>query len=465
MPPGQSAPNEGLMEQVHLREYIRVLRKHAWLVAACFVVILTTVALGTYLQRPIYRATTKALLERETSRVVNFQDVGPVESESLEAFQTQVQIVKSRPVIQGVIDTLDLKTRRPELAQASDPVEALLGAISVDPVLNTRLIAIQVEDPDPKLAADIANALATSYVNQNLELKLSAARDALNWLTAQVSDLKTKVNESELALQRYREQAGLVQVEEKQSLGVRKLAEFNSAYIEAKAKRLEMETRVAELKRASSQPEMLESSPLVINNPLVQKLKGQLVELEVQKSKLLKTYREKHPEVVKIQSQIDEIQQKIREEVGRLGLSMESEYNALKARENAMLQAVNQYRDEAQSLGKKEIQLGILKREADSNQQLYDVLLKRLKESSLSQGLDSSNVRIVEPAIVPTRPVKPRKSLNLALGAVVGLAVGLCTAFFLEYMDDSVRTPEQVERALGVPVFSLIPMLSPRARS
>src|SRR5262249_51790473 len=165
----------------------------------------------------------------------------------------------------------------------------------------------------------------------------------------------------ELALQRYREQAGLVQVEEKQSLGVRKLAEFNSAYIEAKAKRLEMESRLAELHRASQLQEALESSPVVINNPLVQKLKGQLVELEVQRSKLLKTYREKHPEVVKIQSQIDEIQQKIREEVNRLALSMESEYNALKARENAMLQAVNQYRDEAPAFGKKEMQLGILK--------------------------------------------------------------------------------------------------------
>jgi uncharacterized protein involved in exopolysaccharide biosynthesis len=452
------------MEQVHLREYLRVLRKHVWLVLACFVVVLATVALGTFLQRPIYRATTKALLEREAPRVVNFQDLGPAGGESMEFFQTQVQVIKSRPVAQRVIDTLDLKGKKPELAQAADPVEAFLGAVSVEPVRNTRLVEIQVEDADPKLAADMANTLAGAYVHQNLELKLSAARDALSWLTAQVSDLKTKVNESELALQRYREQAGLIQVEEKQSLGARKLAEFNSAYIEAKAKRLEMETRLGELRRASKQPEVLESSPLVINNPLIQRLKGQLADLEVQRSKLLKTYREKHPEVVKIQSQVDEVGQKIREEVGRIALSVESEYNALRARENAMLQAVNQYRDEAQALGKKEIQFGILKREADSNQQLYDVLLKRLKETSLSQGLDSSNVRIVETAIVPVRPVKPRKALNLALGAVVGLVVGVCAAFFLEYMDDTVRTPEQVERALGVPVFSLIPVLS-RTRS
>jgi uncharacterized protein involved in exopolysaccharide biosynthesis len=434
-------------------------------VLTCFCVVLAAVGLGTYLQRPIYRATTKALLEREGPRVVNFQDVGPAGGESAEFFQTQVQIIKSRPVALRVIDTLDLKSKKPELALAGDPIEAFLGSVTVDPVRNTRLVQIQVEDPDPRLAAEIANALANAYVHQNLELKLSAARDALSWLTAQVSDLKTKVNESELALQRYREQAGLVQVEEKQSLGARKLAEFNSAYIEAKAKRLEMETRLGELRRAAQQPEVLESSPLVINNPLVQRLKGQLVELEVQRSKLVKTYKDKHPEVIKVTSQIDEISQKIREEVSRLVLSMESEYNSFKARENAMLQAVNQYRDEAQGLAKKEIQYGILKREADSNQQLYDVLLKRLKETSLSQGLDTNNVRIIEEAVPARSPVRPRVALNMLLAAMLGLMVGVGLAFLIEYLDDSVRTPEELERAVGVPVFALIPVVAARERS
>jgi len=226
-----------------------------------------------------------------------------------------------------------------------------------------------------------------------------------------------------------------------------------------------MEARLSEVRRAAQQPEALESAPMVINNPLIQKLKGQLVELEVQRSKLLKTYRDKHPEVVKVQSQIDEISQKVREEVGRLGMSMESEYNALKTRENSMLQAVNQYRDEAQSMSKKEIQYGILKREADSNQQLYDLLLKRLKETGLSQGLDSNNVRIVEPAFTPVRPIKPRKALNLVVGIVLGLATGLVLAFFIEYMDDTVRAPAHVEQVIGVPVFALIPVIPGRSRS
>ncbi len=453
------------MEPIHLRDYFPVFKKHLALIVSVFSVVVVTVGVGTYLQHPVYRASARALIEREGPRVVNIQEVTPVDGDSAEFFQTQVQIILSRPVVQRVIDTLGLTKRKPELAQAVDPVAAFLKVVTVEPVRNTRLVEIQVEDPDPKLAAEIANALARAYVSQNLELKLAAARDALTWLTTHVTDLKTKVNESEVALQQYKEQAGLVSIEEKQNLTVRKLAEFNSGYIEAKAKRLEMETRLAELRKASQRPEILESSPVVVNNPLIQRLKGQQVELEVQRSKLLKVYKEKHPEVLKVQSQVEEITRKIGEEVERLVRSVESEYNALKAREAAMLGAVNQYRDETQGLAKKEIQYGILKREADSNQQLYEVLLKRLKETSLSQGLDTNNVRIVEPAVVPPLPVKPRKLLNMALAVVVGLGFGISLAFFVEYMDRTLRTPQQAERILGVPVLAVIPVFLPRGRA
>jgi len=273
-----------IAEATHLREHLRVIRKRAWLIITCLLAVVTIVAVATFLQRPVYRASTKALIERESHRVVNIQEVAPTDADNVDFFQTQVQIIRSRPVVQRVIDSLGLVAKKPELAQAADPVASFLKYVYVDPIRNTRLIEIQVDDPDPKLAAEIANAVAATYVSQNLELKLAAARDALTWLTTHVSDLKTKVNESELALQRYREQAGLVSAEEKQSLAAKKLSEFNSAFIEAKAKRLEMETRLVELRKAAQQPEVLESSPLVLNNPLVQRLKGQAVELEVQRA-------------------------------------------------------------------------------------------------------------------------------------------------------------------------------------
>jgi uncharacterized protein involved in exopolysaccharide biosynthesis len=450
-------------EEVPLRHYVRLLQKRWTLIAACLAVVVGAIAVKTHLETPVYRASARVIIERET-QIVNFQQTPTYSWDAGEFFQSQIQIIRSRPVMQRVADTLNLKERSAEFAQG-DPGSVLAGKVVVEPVRNTRLVVIGVEDSDPKLAAELANALAASYQSQNLELKLNAARDALTWLGNQVRELKTKVNESELALQSYREQNGMVSYEEKQNLTVRKLGEFNSTYIEAKAKRLEMETRLAELRKAAQRPETLEASPMIAGNPVIQRLKGQQVELEVQRSKLLQAYKEKHPEVVKVQSQIDEVTRRIRQEVERIAQGIESEYNAMKAREAAMLGAVDQYKSEAQNLSKKEIQYGILKREADSNQQLYDVLLKRLKETSLTQGLDTNNVRLVEPAIAPRDPVRPQKLRNLAIAVVLGLGLGVALAVVLDHMDDTVRTPEQVESALEVPVLAVIPVFATRTRS
>jgi uncharacterized protein involved in exopolysaccharide biosynthesis len=450
-------------DEIPLRRYLQVVRKRWAIIAGIALAVVGGVAVKTHLETPIYRAAARVIIERET-QVVNFQQSPSYEWDFGEFFQSQVQIIRSRPVAQRVVESLKLQERHPALGQTADPAGALLDRVAVEPIRNTRLVLIGVEDPDPKLAAEMANAVAASYQTQNLELKLGAARDALAWLANQVRDLKSKVNESELTLQLYREQNGLVSIEEKQNLTVKKLGEFNSTYIEAKAKRLEMETRLAELRKAAQRPETLESSPMVSANPLVQRFKAQLVELEVQRSKLLKVYKDKHPEVLKVQSQIDEVSKRIREEVDRVAQGIESEYNVMKAREAAMLGAVDQYRSEAQSLAKKEIQYGILKREADSNQQLYEVLLKRLKETSLTQGLDTNNVRLVEAAVVPRSPVRPRKVRNLVLATMAGLALGLALAFVRDHLDDTVRTPDQVESVLDLPVLAVIPVFAARTR-
>ncbi len=453
---------EGEAPDTHLRDHLRVVRKRFPLMVACFLAVVAAVAVWTFLQRPVYRAVAKVLIEREPPSMLNTPVLIPMEWDSVEFFQTQMQVIRSRPVAQRVIDQLNLRTRSPELAGARDPAGSLLGAVSVEQIKSTRLLEIQVEESDPALAAELANGFAAAYVNQNLELRLGAARDMLAWLSTHVSDLKTKVNESELALERYKAESGLASSEERQSLAAKKVEEFNGAYVEARAKRLELETTIKELR---SKPEILESYPLVLNSALIQRLKGNLVDLQVQKTRLLQTFKEKHPEVVKVQSQIDETTQKIDEEKTRILQSLESDLKVLRAREAAMLGAVEQYRDEAQALARKQVQSGILKREADTNQQLYEALLKRLKETSLNEGLDANRVRIVEPALVPARPARPQVGRNLALAVVGGLGFALATAFFVEYMDDTVRSPEELERVLDVPVYALIPDLSPRGRS
>src|SRR5262245_45524595 len=228
-------------DEIPLRQYLRVIRKRWLVIAGCLILIVGVAAARTYVEQPIFRASARVIIERET-QVVNFQQTASYDWDPGEFFNSQVQIIRSRPVLQRVVDGLNLKERKPEYGQVQDATGLLQGVVTVDPIRNTRLVQIGVEDPDPKIAAEMANALANSYQTQNLELKLNAARDALAWMSTQVRDLKSRVNESELTLQQYREQTGLGSLEERQNLTVKKLAEFNGAYIEAKAKRLEMET-------------------------------------------------------------------------------------------------------------------------------------------------------------------------------------------------------------------------------
>lgn len=443
----------------HLRDYLRVLWRRRWAGLTCAVTVVSTVTIAMLLQRPIYRATAKILIEPEAPRVIAFQEVSPIEA-TQDYYQTQYEIMRSRPLVEKVVARLDLVAQRPALAAARDPIAVFLRSVAIEPIRNSRLVGISVEDADPVMAATIANLFASLYVEDTISTRVDTARRALGWLSDQLVDLKAKAQDAEVALQRYKEETGLIAVEEKQDITVKKLEEFNSEYIGAKAARLELETQLVELRRALRDRSRLEAAPAIVRNALVQKLRADMIGLQVRRSELKQTYTDKHPEVLKVRSQIAEIEREIAAEISRAVRSAETEYAALRAREEAMLGAVSQYKGEVQNLAKSQIQYGVLKREADSAQEMYDLLLKRVKETTLEGGLPASNVRVVEEAAPPRLPAKPNTPLVVGLGIVVGLLLGVGGAFFTEYMDATVRGPRDVEALTGLKVVATVPVLA-----
>jgi len=180
----------------------------------------------------------------------------------------------------------------------------------------------------------------------------------------------------------------------------------------------------------------------------------------VQKSKLLKIYKDKHPEVLKIQAQIDQVAQKIDAEIKTMLRGVQTEFRVARAREETLLGNVNRLRQEGQELNEKEIQYLALQRDADSNQQLYEAVLKRLKETGVTGGLETNNVSVIEDAALPRAPVKPRRTINLVVSVLVGLFVGVGAALTIEYFDTTIKTPDDVERYLGVPVIGIVPLFA-----
>ncbi|MCX5734932.1 MAG: GumC family protein [candidate division NC10 bacterium] len=449
-------------EETHLRDYLRVLHKRRWLALGTFSAVVVGTVIWTFAQTPVYEGAVKVLIDREPPRVVNIQEVQPNDSSSLDYYQTQYEIIKSRPVIARAIESQGLVRRMPRLAKANDPVASLLRVVKVEPKRNTRLVDIKVQDPDPQLAADVANGIAKAYARYNLESKLLSTREALVWLSENMNELKAKVQDSEVALQKYREKAGIVGMEQQRNITGQKMMDLNRAFLEAQAQRLAVESRLKELAplvKGNVQSGLLLTSK---DNPLLQKLIADYSNLEVDLSKALRTYKEKHPEVLKIQSQMDQVQERMRAEIQAALKSVEAEYRVAKGREDSLAGRIEQVKREALDLNDKEIQYSALSRETSSNQQLYDVVLKRVKETGLSGGLETNNIRIVEDALVPNVPVRPRPLLNIALALVVGVMLGAGLAFFLEYFDNTIKTPEEVERYLGLTTLGVVPLFVPR---
>ena len=446
--------------QPRVADYRRVLRKHRWLITSIFLLTVLTVGIWTFVQVPIYQAMATILIEPEPPKVLNIQDVTPVGAMSPwdpAFYPTQYEIIKSRAVIQRAIEALNQK-------QGGTPARALSGSLAVDPMRNTRLVLIRIAGPDPARAAAEANAIANAYAKYNVELKLRGARDALTWLTEEASRLRAKVDESSQALQNYRVKSGILGMQEQRQISAQKIIEANKGYLEAQALRVSLEAKLGELTAISKDPATAGTIFSEADNPLVGKIKAEIGTLETEKSKLLKVYKEKHPEIVKVDAQIQHLRDRLDEEFRGTLRSVQTQVKVARVREDSLLNEVNRLRREGQELNDKESQYQNLQHEVESNQQLYDSVVKRLKETGVAGGLENSNVRIVEEATAPGAPIFPRKAWNLGLAVAAGLVLAFGVAFAIEYLDTTVKTPDDVERYLGLAVIGVVPAFSARRR-
>ncbi len=486
--------------EVHLTEYLRVLSKHRWLITAVFIVTAVTGTVWTFMQTPIYQASATVLIEPELPKVLNIQEVTSSGLGTLEYYRTQYALMTSRPVLQNAIDALKRGNRtaalaalgagtdppvtsRPVLQNALDALKrgdriaalAALGAgpdphvtrtgtLLLEPNRNTQLVLVHFQHPDPAVAAEVATAVAQAYVKYNLDAKLKGTRDALGWLNEQMSSLRGKVEESSTALQNYRVKSGILGIQEQRVLTAQKAQEVNRSHLEAQAQRLSLEGKLNTLKRIAREQATTENLSTAVDDPLVRKLKAELADLQGQRSKLLQTYKERHPEVLRVDAQIQQLTQRLEAEIQKALHALETEYRVAEARENALTGSVNRLRAEGQQLNETEIQYGSLQREQESNQQLYEAVLKRVKETGFQGGLDSNNVRVVEEASVPGSPIRPHKQFALLMSLLVGLGLGIAAAVTVEYFDTSVKSPEDIERVLGLPVIAVVPTFEVKRR-
>ncbi|MGH7320880.1 MAG: GumC family protein [Candidatus Rokuibacteriota bacterium] len=466
-------PNErvGANEvSVNLRSYLRVVWKRRWAVVGVLAATVASAVAFTSIQEPLYEGVATILIEPQAPRVVNIQDVAPPTAgsggrDSGEYYATQYKLIQSRPVIEGVIRRLQLKERIPDIGAAGDPYRKFLPLLTVEPVKNTRLVLVRFLDPDRTLAAEVANGIASEYVKYNLDLRNKVAQEALVWLNDQLATLRAQANESSKALGRYQAQADLLGIQEQRQLTQQKLLDVGRVYQESQNQRLTIESKLRELSRVARDPAGAETIFIVADDPLIRKLKTEASDLQIERSKLAQISKEKHPDLLQLDAQIKQVNLRLHAEIQKMLRAVETEYKVAKAREESLADNLNELRKEGRKLNEREAQALALHREKESTDELHTAVVKRLKETGMATALEANNVSIVEPATPPAFPARPRTRLIWMLSVVAGLALGVGVAFLADSLDNRVRSPEDVERVVGLPILGIVPVFHAKRRA
>jgi len=498
--------DQATIEQIDIRDYLRVILKRRWAVITVFSVVVVSVIIHAFTATPVYKATSRLIIDKENPNVMSIQEVMAVDASGTDYYQTQYKIVESRNVARAVIKRLNLgeskefvskprdslltslkhsvqkttaafkkalgsllRTNKNSGSQSLDEhdpdyklVSVFIDRIKVEPIRNSRLVDVSFEAKDPVLASRIANTLAQAYIEKNLETKLKAVKEAVRWLHSRIETEREKVEKSEQALLAYKERHNIITdfTSDVEKITAQKLAQLNSQVVEAESIRVEAETRYKQALALEGTPDMLDSIPEVLNNELIQQIKSMEVELYKRLSELSKKYGQKHPQMVAIQAELKTLQKRKTYEVKRVVNSLHNEYRVALARERSVRAALAKQRKESLDLNQKAIEYGVLQREVESARQMYQLLINRFKETSLTEDMKTGNIRILDRAEVPKSPVRPRKQRNILLSVIFGLISGLGLAFFLEYLDNTIKDPEDIKRYLNIPYLGPVPVFA-----
>ena len=475
-------------------EYLRILSKRKWVVLSCLLTIFSLVAIASLRMTPVYEAAGTIAINKPDS-TLNFKDSATFSLDYYDPteLETEVKILQSDLLALQVIKELNLD-RRPEfggskpqlpssLDLAPDPLQgdsgrasSLLGGfkgslkVSLSP--NTRIVEIRYRSADKQMAANVVNTLMQTYVENNFKARFESTMQASDWLSKQLVDLQMKVETSQEKLVRYQKEHEILGMDEKQNIITNKLDELNKELTSAESERMDKEA-VYQLIQ-SGDPDAVASSAGEIDggagsgsqsgSMLLETLNARAADLRIQAADLNTQFGPSYPKLLQINNQLKEIDVQIQSERKKIVSKVRGLYMASLQRENMLRDALEKQKQEANKLNESAIEYSLLKRDVETNRQLYEGLLEKLKEAGVSAGLKSNNFRIVDSARVPTGPIEPNVPRNLGFAFILGSMSGIGLAFLLEGLDNTVRTTEQAQMISGLPSLGMIPLGSKNNR-
>jgi len=442
------------------RDYLAILIERGWIAVTAFAAVVILSVIHTQRQTPMYRSAARILVEADIPKVLNIQDVFTINTRNLEYFNTHVKALHSRSMLEAAVKATGLDRNPgfvPGAGPGVDPAGAAMRYVRIIPVPKSRMIDVVVEHPDPKIAAILANAIAEQYIAQDLDRRMNASLEALEWLREHAEEYRGKLERGLLALQEYREQTKAVSLVERQDVVVARLKAINAALTGAETERLEAQTEWQEVKILLDAGKSPGESSVVSDDPLVLKVHSELQEKQTELALLRNRYKDKHPAMERCRREAIELVSKYARVCREAAERVESRYQMALAKERSLGDALREQEQQAFDLERTLVKYNELKRNTEADRQMYDAILARMKETSVAGDMNTSNIRRVDEAKPSARPYRPARRRNLLNSIMVGALLGITLSFVVHFADDRVRKTEEIEDILGIPILAVIP--------
>jgi succinoglycan biosynthesis transport protein ExoP len=499
-----SRPQSSSGQQVHLLDRLSAVYRHRRVAGAAFVIVVGLMMIQTYSKIPLYRASARVQIQDErTTAVSNLNANDPIFwQDSEQYYNTQYSILRSRGLAKRVVQRLKLQnhplfngsapqSRGPlslvretrqalgksvrslfsrgapetpsakpavdESAVESSLISQFLGGVEITPEKTSRLVEIGYTSTSPEFAALAATTLAEEYAQQNIDLRLETINKNLVWLTDEVVKQEKKVTEAETAMSRYREQQNALSLEDRQNIVVARLNTLNDTATRARTARLQKEASYNQMKAVDPKSDGADAYPVISTNPGVMEAKTRLNELVADKARLSSRYLPGHPDLLKVEGQIESARAALVAQRTRVIESARNEYEAAANEERSYAGQLEAQKGAAMDLDRKSGAYQILQRQAETNRSIYQSLMQQQKELRVVSNSRTNNVLVMDRAEAPGGPFSPNARRDWFTALMAGLLVALGLAFGLEYLDDTVKTPDDVTERLRLPLLGLVP--------
>lgn len=491
-------------EEIHLRDYLQIIKKRQMVILIVLGLIFFSTVVATFTATPIFSASSQVLIERNRSN--SGLEYQPYSYEP-EFLDTQTEIIQSVNVARKVVAKLNLATSyrqyffhnenesfslfngvRKNLTALKDTIalffseagsdattpdkgfmEAVLpksdadiiagtiqGGLSVKPLKNTKIVTITYEDTNPAIAKMVTDAVVQAYIDELLEIKLSTSNYSLKWMNSKAAEERDKLEKSERELQKYMRDNDLVTVENKLTVLPQKLSEVGLQLSKAEIEEKELQDLLNQISEVKDNPDRLETIPIFASSEVLKSIRERTYKSNQNIQELSKKFGKKHPAMVKANDELRILREERRFEIERIVSSVKNSLDLAVTKKKSQDELLASTKVEVLNLNEKFVQYSIMKREVDSNRLVYDTLQAGIKKEGVTEQSQSVNVWVVKPADLPVAPAKPNKKRNLLIGLILGLFSGVGLAFFIEYLDNTIRHPKDLEERFGLTVLGAV---------